>query len=213
LNQSHEGSPASTSDSAVQGFIGPRADRKEQLVQSTLFNRIGLAAMVGCIAVGSLAIAGCGGGDDTSTTGASGASGAGGGTPLTEEEFVSQANALCAEANQQVEALEPVPENAQSLSEAVPLLTQGVALARESSAKLNALVPPAELQDERDQLVANGKKELALAEKEVAAAKANDTAQFEAIRQQLDALSKEDDQIAKSIGLTECAKHVEPQGS
>lgn len=37
--------------------------------------RIGLGAIVGCIAVGSLAFAGCGGGSSSSTSGASGASG------------------------------------------------------------------------------------------------------------------------------------------
>jgi hypothetical protein len=46
-------------------------------------DRIGLAAIAGCIAVGSLAVAGCGGGS-SSTTGASGASGASGsGTTAT----------------------------------------------------------------------------------------------------------------------------------
>jgi hypothetical protein len=46
-------------------------------------------------ALGAIFVAGCGGDDDTSsTTGTSGASGVSG-TALTQDEFVSQANAIC----------------------------------------------------------------------------------------------------------------------
>jgi hypothetical protein len=181
-------------------------------VRTSIINRIGLAAIAGCVAVGSLALAGCGGGDDTTSAGTTGASGVAGTEPLSKEEFVSQANAICADASQQIEALEAPPENAQSLTEVVPFFTQGLAIARETAAELEALTPPAELQDERDQLVADAKKELALAAKQLAGLKANDAAQFEALKGQVDAIEKKDDRIASSIGLTECAKDVKPQG-
>src|SRR4051794_21743553 len=79
--------------------------RKEPLVRRSIFNRTGLAAIAGCVAVGSLALAGCGGGGSSSTTGASGTSGAAGTTPLSQDEFVSQANAACTQYNDAVGAL------------------------------------------------------------------------------------------------------------
>ena len=78
-----------------------------------IINRIGLAAIAGCVAVGALALAGCGGGSSTTATGASGASGASGSAPLSQSEFVSQANAVCKEGNTKIEALTP-PSNLQS---------------------------------------------------------------------------------------------------
>jgi len=171
-----------------------------------------MAAIVGCISVAGLLVAGCGGGASSSTTtGASGASGASGSAPLSKEEFVSQANSICADVNDQIEALQAPPDNAQ-VSELVPLLTQELAIARDAEAKLEALTPPSELQDERDKLVENTKKEEALADKIIAAAKANDASQAQSLGQQLDALNKQDNSISSSIGLTECAKDVSPQG-
>ena len=179
-------------------------------MRDTIFSRVRIAVVAGCIAVAALLVAGCGGGS-SSTTGASGASGASGSAPLSKEEFVSQANAICADTNDQIEALEAPPQGA-SVQEVVPLLTQELAIARDSAAKLEELTPPGELQAERDKLVANTNKEEALAVKIVAAAKANDADQAQSLGQQLDALDKQDNGIANSIGLTECTKDVSPQG-
>jgi hypothetical protein len=181
-------------------------------VRRSIINRIGLAVIAGCIAAGSLAVAGCGGGDDTTTTGAGGASGASGATPLSKEEFISQANAICADANGQIEALEAPPQNAQSVTEVVPFLEQGFAIASDSATKLEAPTPPSELQSERDELVADTKKKIALTEKAIAAAKADDASQFQALSQQVEAIDNKDDALASSIGITECAKNVDAQG-
>ena len=180
-------------------------------MRRSIIDRFGLAAVAGCVAVGALAVAGCGGGGSSSTTGASGASGASGSAPLSKQEFVSQANAICADVNNKIESLQQPPQNAQ-VSELVPLLTQELAIAREAASKLEALTPPSELQNERDKLVANTQKEEALADKLIAAAKANDSSQAQALGQQLDALNKQDNSISSSIGLTECAKDASPQG-
>src|SRR5688572_1624400 len=101
-----------------------------------------------------LALAGCGGDDETTTSTTAGVSGATGvsGTPLTEEEFVSQANEICAEANSAVEELggptstspEALGEYARAIIEiAEPLLEQ-----------FEALVPPEDLQADFDAYVA-----------------------------------------------------------
>jgi len=124
---------------------------------------------------------------------------------------VSQANSICQDANEQIQALEPPPDNA-SVTDVVPFLTQGFAIAREASDKLEALTPPSELQSERDKLVANVQKETTLTEQAIAAAKDNDAAKVQSLSQQLDTFDRQDHQISSSIGLTECAKDVSPQG-
>src|SRR3954454_24363649 len=95
-------------------------------VRRSMINRIGLAAIAGCVAVGALAFAGCGGGSSTTTTGASGASGTAGSTPLSQDEFVSQANAVCKDANDQIAALK-APENtlsaqAATIEQEIPII-------------------------------------------------------------------------------------------
>ena len=177
-------------------------------MRRNIINRFGLAAIAGCVAVGALALAGCGGGSSSSTTGASGASGS---APLSQSAFVSQANALCKEGNTKVEALKPPPSGG-TPSDFVPYLTQSVAITQPLLASLEALTPPSNLQSDWDKLIADAKAKAALAEKALAAAKANDSSQFNAAIKQLQALSGQDDALTRSIGLTECAKHPQPQG-
>jgi hypothetical protein len=62
----------------------------------------GLFSVATIAAVGSIAVAGCGGGDDTSTTATTGASGATGtAEPLTTDQWVTQADAICAQGDKQ----------------------------------------------------------------------------------------------------------------
>jgi hypothetical protein len=70
-------------------------------------NRIALIAALVCAAF-ALAVAGCGGGDDSSSTTASsttpaGATGASG-TPLTKDQFIQQADAICKQGNETIDA-------------------------------------------------------------------------------------------------------------
>jgi len=57
-------------------------------------------AAAAALAASMLILAACGGGDDTVTTDSTQ------GTPLTESDYVSQANAICATANDQLEELQ-----------------------------------------------------------------------------------------------------------
>jgi hypothetical protein len=194
----------------VHGIHRIWGGRKEQLVSRTIINRIGAAAIAGCIAVGALA--GCGGGGSTtSATGASGASGASGSAPLSKDEFVSQANAICKEGNTKVEALKAPPSGGPP-SGFVPYLEQTIAIQTPLVGQLEALTPPSNLQSDWDKLIADAKQKQALANKALDAAKANDTSQFTAVIQQLQAMSGSADPLARSIGLAECAKHPTPQG-
>jgi len=68
-------------------------------------NRLSIIAALVCAAF-AVAIAGCGGGDDssstTASTGVSGATGASG-APLTKEQFIAQADAICKKGNDTID--------------------------------------------------------------------------------------------------------------
>ncbi len=87
--------------------------------------------------VAALAVAGCGGGDDNSTTGTSGATGASG-AALSEQEFVSQANAACKEANDKIAALKAPTD----LPSTADFASQAESIDNDVYAKLAALTPP-----------------------------------------------------------------------
>ena len=184
-------------------------------MRNTIINRIALAAIAGCVAVGALALAGCGGGDDSTTTeagasGASGASGAQGSTPLSEEEFVSQGNEICAEANDQIEALQ-LPAGDEPITALAQPLREGAQITQEAYDKLVALTPPEDLQQDFNQFLAQGKAAIADSEKAADAAEAGDTSQVQAIIDEGNKQEKSTDALASSMGLDECAKDVQPQ--
>jgi hypothetical protein len=179
-------------------------------VRRNIVNRIGLAAIAGCIAVGAFALAGCGGGSSTST-GASGASGASGSAPLSQDEFVSQANAACKESNDKVAALK-APSATASIQDQIPTLEQDIAIANDTYTQLNAITPPSNLQAKYTAYLNAGKGQIAFANQLLDAAKANDTSKLQQIAPKLNAGKAQADAQAKALGLTECAKDVRPQG-
>ncbi len=181
-------------------------------MRTSIFNRIGLAAVAGCVAVGALAFAGCGGSSSTtSTTGASGASGASGSTPLSQSDFVSQANAACKEGNDKIEALTALPSNP-NLTDLATITEQQIAIANEVYGKLSAITPPSDLQSKYDAYLANGKSQIGTAQQIVSAAKSGDTSQIKTLAQKLSVGTDQGNTDAKALGLDECAKQVSPQG-
>ncbi len=176
----------------------------------TITSRIGLAAAIGCIAAASLAVAGCGGGSSSSTTsGASGASGAAGSTPPRQDEFASQANAVCKDSNDQIAALKAPAQTASAqaatIAQEIPIINQGIA-------KLTAITPPTDLQSKYDQWLSQVRKQVSLATQLAAAAKANDAGKAQSVGKQLKANSNQNGALATDLGLTECATNVTPQG-
>jgi len=103
------------------------------------------------VALGAIFVAGCGGDDDTSTTtGTSGASGASG-TALTQEEFVSQGNAICAAGNKELDQAgndifsqgqKPTDAQLQQFADVAVPSIQGQIDA------IRALTPPADIADD-----------------------------------------------------------------
>lgn len=174
------------------------------------FNRFIAPALIACVAVGAGVLAGCGGGSDSSTTaGASGASGASGGTPLSQTEFVSQADAACKEGNTKVEAL-TAPQSTSDLSTIATFLAEEVSIGNDLFAQLSAITPPSNLQAKYTQYLSDGKAQIDVAQQTADAAKAGDQNKVDALVQKLGSTST--DPEAKSLGLTECAKNPQPQG-
>jgi hypothetical protein len=168
-------------------------------------------AVAGCGAIVALALTGCGGGSDSSTgaSGASGATGASGGTPLSQDEFVSQADAACKEANDKIETLKAPTSDLSSL---VPFADQSLALENAAYAKLAALTPPSDLQAKYSKYLSDVKAQIAQVAPLKAAAEAGDTQKVQDLANQLKASGSTIDSQAKALGLTECSRNVQPQG-
>jgi hypothetical protein len=178
-------------------------------VRRRIFNRIGLAAIAGCVALGSLALAGCGGGGSSSTTGASGTSGAAGTTPLSQDEFVSQANAACKQYSDAAGALKQPASN--STSDVAAYTAQLLPLVNRAYAQLAALTPPSDLQAKYAQYLSDNKSQIGLLQDLEGAAKAGDASKASAAVQKLDAAKGQVDSEAQDLGLS-CGAGVQPQG-
>lgn len=144
------------------------------------------------VALAAVALAaGCGGGGD------------GGGDRLTAEEFVQQADAICADANQQIDELgEP-----QSMEELATMAAEAVSISEQSVAALQELVPPEEFQERFDRALELLDQQLELARQLQTAAENGDEAQVQSIADEGEPLDAEADDIAEELGLTECGQN------
>lgn len=172
------------------------------LMRIQLRSSLPLTILAGCAAI---AIAGCGGGDDSPSTTASstvsGATGANGAaTPLSQEDFVSQGNMICADVNTQLAALEPPTDDTQSIA---TYAAAGLAIVDPAMAEFQALTPPADLQAKYDAYLALVAKQIETQEALQAAAAAGDA---ESVKSRIsDLQAQNSDQAATDLGLTECA--------
>jgi hypothetical protein len=180
-------------------------------VRGSMFNRIGLAAIAGCVALGALAVAGCGGSSSTDTTGASGASGASGSAPLSQGEFVSQANAACKQYQDAYGAVKQ-PTSSSSTSDVGAYAAQLVSLANRAHAQLAALTPPSDLQAKYSQYLRDNKSQIDLLQDAASAATAGDAGKTSATLQKLEAGADQVNSEAHDLGLTVCGNGVQPQG-
>ena len=133
-------------------------------------------------------LAACGGGD-------------GSGERLSEEEFREQANAICADYNEQIADL-GTPTSPADIPDYVE---RGIPIIEEGIAKLRELNPPEELADDYDRMLDETEKAIPAARQlSEAAADQDAEAVQEAISlgQEADA---ESDRVARELGLDECA--------
>jgi hypothetical protein len=141
-----------------------------------------LAALVGVLVL--LATA-CGGGSDTR---------------LSKAEFQSQANAICAKYQKQLNAI----EEPTSLEEIPDLVDQALVILNKEIDEVAALNPPEELQSDFDKMIAASNKTKAAADDLSAAAKSGDQAAVQKALEEGNAASSEADQLAGNLGLSEC---------
>ena len=141
-----------------------------------------VAAVLGGLA---LLAAGCGGGGEE---------------PLSNAEFQSQANAICAKYEKQLNAL-GAPS---SIDEIPDLVQQALAILNKEIDEIAALNPPDELQSDFDKLIAASNKTKAAANDLSAAAKSGDQAAVQKALEDGNAASDEADQLATGLGLGEC---------
>ena len=142
-------------------------------------------AVAGALAAAALA-AGCGGG--------------GGGDRLTKEEYIQQADAICADATEQIDAIgEP-----QTLEDLAAMTKQAVAIAAAQLEKLRALVPPEEIEEQVNRAYDLLEQQNGVADEIAAAAEAGDAEKIQQLVDEAAPLEQEGDDIAANIGLQEC---------
>ncbi len=141
-----------------------------------------VAALVGVL---SLLAAGCGGGGEE---------------PLSKADFQSQANAICAKYEKQLNAL----GTPSSIDEVPDLVQHALVILNKEIDQIAALNPPDELQSDFDKMIAASNKTKAAANDLSAAAKSGDQAAVQKALEEGNAASDEADQLAAGLGLAEC---------
>ena len=144
--------------------------------------RVSVAALAGVLVLLS---AGCGGGD---------------GERLSKEEFQTQANAICAKYQKQIDAI-GAPS---SLDEVPDLISQILPILNKEIDEISALDPPEELQSDFDKMLAATDRTKAAADDLSEAAKAGDQAGVQQALEEGNAASKEADDLAANLGLQDC---------
>jgi hypothetical protein len=144
--------------------------------------RVSVAALAGVLV---LLVAGCGGG---------------GGGRLSKEDFQSQANAICAKYQKQIDAI-GAPS---SLDEIPDLISQILPILNKEIDEISALDPPEELQSDFDKMLAATDRTKAAADDLSEAAKAGDQAAVQKALEEGNAASKEADDLAANLGLQDC---------
>jgi ABC-type glycerol-3-phosphate transport system substrate-binding protein len=143
--------------------------------------------------VAILALAGCGGSSSSSSS-AAGAN------------FVTRANQICTSINKQVAALPAI----KTTTDIVTTGPKEVNLARQGVTELKALTPPSDKKDTANQYVATLDQETALSAKLITAIKAGDAVEVKKIVAQGKSSSARTHARAIKLGLTQCAKNVQP---
>jgi hypothetical protein len=143
-------------------------------------------SVVALVGVLVLLTAGCGGGGSDAR--------------LTREEFESQANAICAKYEKQLDAL----GTPASIEEIPDLVDQALAILNKEIDEIAALNPPADMQTEFDALIEASNNTKAAADDLSQAAKDGDQAAVQKALDAGNAASDKADQIATELGLDSC---------
>jgi hypothetical protein len=145
-----------------------------------------LVTLLGVVSVAA-GVAACGGGN--------------GDKRLSSEEFVAEGNAICAEANEKIEALGEFPV---SPEEAATYLDEFAEILDREAESFSALTPPEDLEETVDQAIALIKEVSQVAREASEPAAAGDMAAVLDVAPQVAALEEELDALTVGLGLDEC---------
>jgi hypothetical protein len=144
-------------------------------------SRVRPLAMLATVVV----VAGCGGGGDR----------------LSQEELVSEADAICTRFEERLDEVEE-PQDVQDVErfadETRPIIEEGID-------ELRALEPPEELEGEYDEWIAMNEDALQVIDDLSEAAAAGDEARVQEVIEDAERREQEADNLAREIGLEECA--------
>ncbi len=140
--------------------------------------------------------AGCGSSSSSSST-------------VSKADFVAKANAICDKINTQIGSL-PKISSAQDLLKTGP---KEIAMAKQGVAELKALQVPDSLKDQASRYLAALDQETAISGKLIAAFKNKDAQALGQAEAAARTNQAQDHAGAVALGLTSCAKQVQPSGS
>ena len=146
---------------------------------------VGFAALIAALASGA-----CGGGNGSTPA------------PLTKEAFIAQADKLCADANEELDALgEP-----QSIEELGNLLRTGATRTRKLLADLRALPAPTQDRGALEQIYSLVEQAIAKLEQAIATTAAGDQAKIQTLVEAGQDLTDQANAASKSYGFKDCAE-------
>lgn len=133
---------------------------------------------------------------------AAGCGGDGGNGGLTAEEFRQQADAICAEFESKLDAIDQ-PSSPDDLkrfvNDAVPIIEDG-------TQKLSDLEPPEELQDKWTRVIEINEENLETIKNVQTALEDDDVGEAQRLIQESGGNEEEADRLAREIGLTKCGQ-------
>ena len=173
----------------MKGKPAGGANRGQTPTEETDLTRMRLIAVA---AVASLAIAGCGGGDDESNSG------------LSYSELGQEMDKICTEYEPKFDAeAEKIKGKA---AQDAPVWDELVRLFEEGTGKFKALDPPSELQADFDNFISLSDQQLALTKEAQAAAKSGDQQEYASVAKEIQqsTLDEQSDEAASKLGAAEC---------
>jgi hypothetical protein len=136
-----------------------------------------------------LVLAGCGG------------DGGEGAEPLSKAEWIEQADAICAQADEDIEALgDPT-----TLDEVGELTDEASGISRDALADLRALRPPDEDEATVDEMLDLVEQQIEIGEQIGEAARSGDQAEVQRLVAEAEPLEAEADEMGRQYGLDDCA--------
>lgn len=133
------------------------------------------------------------------------AGGCGGRERLSKPEYTRQADAICAKYDEQLEPVERELGRADSPEDAARAIDRAIPIVKEGVAKLRRLEPPEELEDDVDRWLELNEESARSLEELRDAAREGETQRVAEIATRGEETERRSDELARQIGLVECA--------